>query len=575
MARQAIVPRSETDPGGFDRRERAAIKDFNRRIARIGKLYQGVLDRLDFQAVTVNAVYYEFRTLPDVLAQMLDQTAVLVDAILLEGGPNQLWFSQEYVVPSYEQGTAQSWANLGAQTQTYQVAKPSLQSVLLSEPYQRRLGLLRAREFELMQGLSNTVKSQMAQTLTQGLAQGIGPREIGRRLSAQTGIEQRRAQRIARTEVGQALRQARMDEAQATSAQFDLPMKMMHLSALSPTTRATHAARHGHLYDVQDERNWLGSDANSINCFLPGTRVRGRFVAGSKARYDGVAVRLVAADGSELTVTANHPVLTPAGLIVATELRKGDYLYRYRDQIEHPVGVTDLHGQLVEARIEQVVGSLMQIGHSVFAGVHAVDFHGDGAACEEQVEIVTTEGMLVTNLDAKAAKTLDKLQLEHPDAVRSSPQSSALFDFQGFDLPPSRRLGVCSKSLALFAGQSAHTQLGGVASTPDCGAAVAQASNKRRPADSESSRQSQDGLAGQESGAYLVEIVDVQAFHYAGPVFDLEEVSGLMIAEGLITSNCKCSMTEVLVDEKGEPLAPGIVERTRRRGEEWNDGQSD
>lgn len=273
MARQAIVPRSETDPGGFDRRERAAIKDFNRRIARIGKLYQGVLDRLDFQAVTVNAVYYEFRTLPDVLAQMLDQTSVLVDAILLEGGPNQLWFSQEYVVPSYEQGTAQSWANLGAQTQTYQVAKPSLQSVLLSDPYQRRLGLLRAREFELMQGLSNTVKSQMAQTLTQGLAQGIGPREIGRRLSAQTGLEQRRAQRIARTEVGQALRQARMDEAQATSAQFDLPLKMMHLSALSPSTRATHAARHGHLYDVQDERNWLGSDANSINCKCSMTEV--------------------------------------------------------------------------------------------------------------------------------------------------------------------------------------------------------------------------------------------------------------------------------------------------------------
>ena len=273
MARQAIVPRSETDPGGFDRRERAAIKDFNRRIARIGKLYQGVLDRLDFQAITVNAVYYEFRTLPDVLAQMLDQTAVLVDAILLEGGPNALWFSQQYVVPSYEQGTAQAWTNIGAQSTSYELARPSLQSVLLSDPYQRRLGLLRAREFELMQGLSSTVKSQMAQTLTQGLAQGIGPREIGRRLTAQTGIEQNRAARIARTEIGTALRTARMDEAQAASVQFDLPMKVMHLSALSPTTRATHAARHGHLYAIQDERTWLGSDYNSVSCKCSMTEV--------------------------------------------------------------------------------------------------------------------------------------------------------------------------------------------------------------------------------------------------------------------------------------------------------------
>lgn len=273
MAAQAIVSRNEQDPGGFDRRERAAMKDFDRRIRRIGKLYQDLLGRIEFQSYTVNVVRYEFRTLPEVLTQMLSETEALVDAILLEGGPSQLWFTVGYVVPSYEQGTAQTWSNLGVQSTAYKTARPTVQSIFLSEPYQRRLGLLRAREFEEMKGLTQTVKTDMARTLTQGLAQGIGPREIGRQLTAQTGIEERRAARIARTEVGQSLRNARMDEATDAAIRFDMAMKMMHLSALSPTTRATHAARHGHLYDVQVERDWYAQDGNAINCKCSMTEV--------------------------------------------------------------------------------------------------------------------------------------------------------------------------------------------------------------------------------------------------------------------------------------------------------------
>lgn len=40
----------------------------------------------------------------------------------------------------------------------------------------------------------------------------------------------------------------------------------MHLSALSPTTRPSHAARHGHLYTEEEMQEWWASDENDVEC---------------------------------------------------------------------------------------------------------------------------------------------------------------------------------------------------------------------------------------------------------------------------------------------------------------------
>src|SRR5690606_3427336 len=146
----------------------------------------------------------------------------------LEGGLQNLWFLQ-YVQRSLETGTAAAWTNIGVQSSAYKVSRPTLQSVFMSEPYQRRLGLVRAREFEEMKGLTATLKQQLAGTLTRGLAQGIGQLEIARNITAQTGIEARRAVRIARTEIPTALRTARLDETNDAVQRLEIKMMVMHL----------------------------------------------------------------------------------------------------------------------------------------------------------------------------------------------------------------------------------------------------------------------------------------------------------------------------------------------------------
>ncbi len=80
------------------------------------------------------------------------------------------------------------------------------------------------------------------------------------------GIEQGRANRIARTEITTALRRARWDEHDSASDDLGLNVMLLHLSALSPTTRQTHALRHGKLYTSEEVRDWYSINGNAINC---------------------------------------------------------------------------------------------------------------------------------------------------------------------------------------------------------------------------------------------------------------------------------------------------------------------
>ncbi|EOZ4763741.1 TPA: phage minor head protein [Enterobacter hormaechei] len=258
-----ILPRNYQDPTGADALERRAMKDFARRMNKIGKAYKSALEKIP-SSLAVNA-RYEYQLNPTILSIILNDASYLVDQVLLEGGDYDLWF-YEYVDLAAEKGTGQAYANLSQQSPVYAAGRESLSAILISEPYQRRMALVNARMFEEMKGLSAEVKRDMARVLTDGIGRGLNPREVSRNLTEQTGIDKRRANRIARTEITTALRRAKWEEDQEAGELYGLKTKLLHISALSPTTRHTHAARHAHLYTNEEVRDWYAKDANSINC---------------------------------------------------------------------------------------------------------------------------------------------------------------------------------------------------------------------------------------------------------------------------------------------------------------------
>lgn len=272
MAASPILPRSASDPTGQDARERRAMKDFDRRVNAIGKEILRILGEQNYTVVTLNALEinastYQFQLDQAILAGINSEIERICNLILLESGLESLWLLKSYVEPAYVQGTAMTAANLTIQSEAYALTKPTLDAILFSPPYRKRISLLAAREFELMQGFSQQMKSDLAQTLTRGMIAGQNPRVIAKDIQERTGVNRSRAERIARTEVTNAFRQARMDEAQDAQTNLGIKTKIMHLSALSPTTRPDHRARHAKLYTIQEERTWYATTPGApINC---------------------------------------------------------------------------------------------------------------------------------------------------------------------------------------------------------------------------------------------------------------------------------------------------------------------
>ncbi|SXD23778.1 gp6 [Klebsiella quasipneumoniae] len=258
-----ILPRNYQDPTGADALERRAMKDFARRMNKISKAYKSALDKIP-SSLAVNA-RYEYQLNPMLLSIIMNDASYLVDQVLLDGNEYGLWF-YEYVDLAAEKGTGQSFVNLSQQSPAYAASRESLASILASDPYQQRMALVHSRVFEEMKGLSADVKRDMARVLTDGVGRGLNPHEVARNLTEQVGIEKRRANRIARTEVTTALRRAKWDEDDEAQELYGLKTRLLHISALSPTTRRTHAARHAHLYTNEEVREWYAKDANSINC---------------------------------------------------------------------------------------------------------------------------------------------------------------------------------------------------------------------------------------------------------------------------------------------------------------------
>jgi len=560
MAAQAILPSNPHDPTAQDRRERGAINDFDRRLAKVRALYIGLLGSIPYSVVTVNANVYQYQLSPEMLQMQLDDVGTQVDRILLEHDGRDLWFAGAYVEPAYQQGTAVQYSNLSVQSAGYAASRPTLDALLTSQPYRTRLGFLKARVSESLKGYAAAVRTHMGQVLSDGLAIGKGVRDIAAQLTKQIGIESRAAMRIARTEVPGALRSARLAEADQAGADLGILTKEMHFSALSPTTRPTHRARHAKLYTTQEQRLWWDQDGNRFNCYIPGTEVAGRFVAGSKAHYKGVVVEIVTADGTNLTVTPNHPVMTPFGLVAAAELREGDYLLAYRNQVEDSAGVTALDGEAVDTRIEHVLSSLADLGKSWQAGVRAVDFHGDARFMDEQIDVVWSERELARGLDAQLAQVLDQFALVHSDSVSSHVFGALSLDDVAVDLTASGILGGGSVEQALLPGHVGVATEGTGATVARGETGVFEPAHDYRTGDGEVFAELLDRYAGK---VQLVQISHIRNREFSGHVYDLEEKSGLMVANGIIASNCKCSTITVLVDKDGKPLNPGVIARAQ------------
>jgi hypothetical protein len=406
-------------------------------------------------------------------------------------------------------------------------------------------------------GVNGTTVRSMRELLQDGLDQGETIDQLRTRIEG-LGYDPVRAQTIARTESARAYMQGQ-EEAWKQSGvvkgktwvlspdacEFCRAAAAMYEATPVPVGTPFYAQ--GTVLEG-DQGGKMLLDYDAVDgpplhpqCFLPDTLLTvPEMVAAMRSTYIGEAFELTLSDGRRLAVTANHPVLTAAGLVPACRVAEGDYLID--GGLLQRVGFGDPHDEDVPASAEEIFDSAsMSRGVDVRrVPVTSEHLHGDGAACHGHIDVVSPNGLLERGLDASIGEHLRqpafRFRRSATGLVRGSDPHSVLVALSDASNRSVRGMGKGQPLLSACGRHADGHGLGSVALSEPKPPPVA---TDRLPLDSKLLRQLLDAGSGKVSA---VEVVKVKAFGYSGHVYDFQSRSGLCIAGGAIVSNCRCSM---------------------------------
>lgn len=252
---QPKLPRNPKNPIGQTRRIARSRNAVHKRLAEVQKWLIGEITALPVEALNRDTQY---RYLVDLgrLRQIIDE----IKARLGDGAAQTVASAAQ---ASYREGVAMASLNLSGITDDY---TRDVTQALLRDEVLKRSALAGARVFEQMEGFTGDTAADLARVIMSGVEDFRGPRVVARQIRKRFGVARTRAERIARTEITGAMRRGRLDEATDAEQRLGIEVRMIWYSALLPTTRWTHAARHGKLYTPQDVREFYEVNGNAINC---------------------------------------------------------------------------------------------------------------------------------------------------------------------------------------------------------------------------------------------------------------------------------------------------------------------
>ena len=196
------------------------------------------------------------------------------------GQPNKppRWFFDSLLQPAYDAGAADTIGRLNmlAVQAGYDIGitnQLTFENILFSPTYANRIEIVFQRTFNSMEKFSGDLGADLARVLADGMINGRSPRTLAGLMQQQFDIKHSRAMTIARTEINNAYRTARKQEAEEAVRRFDLDILVMHRSALLPTTRPWHAERHGKVYTIQEQADWWAEGSNAISCYCSSMEV--------------------------------------------------------------------------------------------------------------------------------------------------------------------------------------------------------------------------------------------------------------------------------------------------------------
>ncbi|HBY9616213.1 TPA: phage head morphogenesis protein [Klebsiella pneumoniae] len=282
-----VVPRSKVDPTRSAKQVTAMYRDIEDRYLGIKRALKALFDQrltgrerevnshswhflchvngAEPTLYQVNAGKFIYDMSAQVLADLLEAVQVILDDYLLEGGEQNLW-AMDYVAAEAQRGTLEVFNNLSQQSQVY-ASQTTLQQLLSSPGHLNQVAAARLTTFSDWKVISDTARGDLTNIITDAVARGVNPRETASVISKRLDVSMSKAKTIAQTEQVGALRQAQWNETDWAAERLGLNTGLLHLSALKPTTRTTHAFWHGKVRTVQEVRDWYAVDGNRYHCY--------------------------------------------------------------------------------------------------------------------------------------------------------------------------------------------------------------------------------------------------------------------------------------------------------------------
>jgi len=330
-----------------------------------------------------------------------------------------------------------------------------------------------------------------------------------------------------------------------TSSWFVANGTIVHNSMQDEAVRDTHRPLHGVRrlrgetfpvggFALQYPGQPVGPPEVWINCVAPSTKVgwAGQGVlAITRHVTHGRSVHLRLIDGRDLTVTPNHPVLTPEGYVKADLLRPGD------EVMAAPLSVGPQVAD-VEPSAEQLFRAMSKVGVVERVGVAAVDFHGD--VPDEEVQVVWADGDLAAELRVQGGdQALVRLGVR--EVTFSDASLLDLARGEGVALPASsgaaRGMGGGGVGTALLGRHAGHAQPVGLAGTAGFQPEPTQVDVDGASLDAEFPRHLEDALA---LGMAATQVVGVERGEGRHEWYNLHTDRNWYSANGVVTHNCRC-----------------------------------
>lgn len=257
------------------RRTRALNKAIRQFLVTQDALGLGELQPLLRSIVTnVELRQYAFLTDAGKLNEFNEWLQGQLDTNMLASDTGSAWTAQ-YVEPAYRQGVTRAYVDAnkldaaiggsyfdGGKAQFLQQAFAAPEAI-------NKVQLLATRSFENMRGLTQTMKGQMNQILSQGMITGDNPQTIAKQMSKQiTKLSETRGLTIARTEVIHAHSEGQLDSFERLGVK-ELGVMAEWSTAGDDRVCSQCAGMEGVLYTVEEARGIIPLHPNCRCTWIP------------------------------------------------------------------------------------------------------------------------------------------------------------------------------------------------------------------------------------------------------------------------------------------------------------------